>query len=172
VEVSGQLHALATSPPGKDSGTQSIGVWRFWRGEKVFAPVRNQTLDCTAHSLITIDLPSLVPSPDITIFVVYIVVFELTSSFLAIMAAPVSVTTCPVHSEVFDCYHSSLCRSCRGLLVCLNRDFWRQSTVCVFLEKDISRHYFFLSKIKQKGTAISDSTLEKRIDIFKLYWSV
>lgn len=81
-------------------------------GEIFFAPVRNQILDCTAHSLITIYIPIPAPSPYITLFIIFIVVFDLSSSFLAVMADPVSLTTSPVHSEVLDWYRSNLCRSC------------------------------------------------------------
>jgi hypothetical protein len=88
-------------------------------------------------------------------------VFDLSLSFLAVMADPVSLTTSPVHSEVFDLNR----RSCGELLVCLNRDFWRWNTVFFY--------YFFLSKIKQKGTTICDNTLIKeKMNILKLYWSV
>jgi hypothetical protein len=76
--------------------------------EILFAPVRNQTLDCAAHSLITIYIAALAPSPDMTFFIIFIVVFDLSSSFLAVMADPVSLTMSPVHSEVFDWYRSSL----------------------------------------------------------------
>ena len=55
-------------------------------GEIFFAPVRNQTLDFTAHSLITICIAILAPSPDVTLFIIFIVVFDLSSSFLAVMA--------------------------------------------------------------------------------------
>ena len=55
-------------------------------GEIFFAPVRYQTLDCTAHNLITICVAILVSSPDITLFTIFIVVFDLSSSFLAVMA--------------------------------------------------------------------------------------
>ena len=96
--------------------------------EEIFAPVRNQTLDCAAHSLITIYIAVLAPSPDMILFIIFIVVFDLSSSLLAVMADPVSLTMSPVHSEVFDWYRSSLCRRCGELLLCLNRDFWRRST--------------------------------------------
>ena len=97
-------------------------------GEMFFALVRNQTLDCAAHNLITIYIAVLASSPDITLFIIFIVVFDLSLSFLAVMADPVSLTTSPVHSEVFDWNRNSLCRSCGELLVHLNRDFWRWST--------------------------------------------
>jgi len=129
--------------------------------EIFFAPVRNQTLDCTAHSLITIYVAIVAPSPNITLFVIFIVVFDLSSSFLAVMADLVSLTTSPVHSDVFDWYHSSLCRSRGKLLVCLNRDFWRWSTAFLF-EKFMLRHYFFLSTINRKEQPSVIALLKKR----------
>jgi hypothetical protein len=104
-----------------------------------------------------------------TLFIIFIVVFDLSSSFLAVMADPVSLTMSPVHSEVFDWYHSSLCRRCGEFQLCLNRDFWRWSMVFFWggcgVVKVLLWHYFFLSEIKQKGTTICDSTLkEKRKD--------
>lgn len=100
-------------------------------GEIFFAPVRNQTLDCTAHSLITIYIAILVPNPDITLFIIFIVVFDMSSSFLAVMADPISLMS-SVHSEVFDWCRSSLCRRCGEVLVHLNRDFWSWITVLFF----------------------------------------
>jgi len=41
-----------------------------------------------------------------------------------------------------------------------------------FFLKFMLRHYFFLSKIKQKGATICDSTLKEKMNILKLYWSV
>jgi len=128
----------------------------------IFTPIRNQTLDCTALSLITIYVAILAPSPDITLFIIFIVVFDLSSSFLlTVMADLVSLTTSPVHSDVFDWYHSSLCRSRGELLVCLNRDFWRWSTAFLF-EKFMLRLYFFLSTINRKEQPSVIALLKKR----------
>jgi len=53
VEVSGQLHAPATSP-AQEVRWESGLVWTFWRREKSLTPAIIQTSDNPDHSLLTI----------------------------------------------------------------------------------------------------------------------
>jgi hypothetical protein len=53
MEMNGQLHTLATLPPGKVAGAAQL-VWMFWRREMLVTPARNQTPGSPAHSLVTV----------------------------------------------------------------------------------------------------------------------